>query len=211
MLPSAKVGKNSSHKMRSSEFRCPEHISAPKALELKANVRVLPCFMPVLWKVTNRGLKVGSIYGVHEKTKYHTMWCPRISSCLIPGTVTKVLETVRRWWDKREGVGRRAIRGESRHTNAPNAAATSPNAIINRLTFSRALSTQALRARKLTNGVPRTIQLPQSARDLSNSLLQLRNKCCNLFCSHRRKPVCVISIVYNRWRFWFCASCWAPS
>jgi hypothetical protein len=49
--------------MRSSEFRCPEHISALKAQELKANFRDLLGFMPVFWKVIEGGLVRVSTYG----------------------------------------------------------------------------------------------------------------------------------------------------
>jgi hypothetical protein len=96
LLPQALAGKNPRVKTSSRGFRCPEHISAGKALELKADFRDLPCFMPVFWKVTNRGPEGSSTYGVHDKSKHHEMWCQLTSSTLLAGTVTKVLETVRR-------------------------------------------------------------------------------------------------------------------
>jgi len=90
--------------MRSSEFRCPEHISPRKAHELKANFRDFPCFVPVFWKVTKREMGGDRIYGIYIRRAYNRKRCLRAGWHLFPGTVTKVLETVRRSGYRREAV-----------------------------------------------------------------------------------------------------------
>src|SRR6202162_4412856 len=67
-----KLGRIPRTKLGSSEFRCPEHISALNAHELKANFRDFPCFLPVFRKVTKRGVEGGPIYGM-ILTSVHNM------------------------------------------------------------------------------------------------------------------------------------------
>jgi hypothetical protein len=57
--------------MRSSEFRCPEHISALNAHELKANLRDFRGFMPVFWKVTREEMASESVYGMELSLRYN--------------------------------------------------------------------------------------------------------------------------------------------
>src|SRR5580704_5182434 len=103
--------------MRSSEFRCPEHISALKAQELKANLRELLGFMPLSWKVTQRGLGSASTYGSLLLLGYNRKYYACAGRYRVTGTVTKVVETVRKTWHRRKSLEGWAIWAEPGRMN----------------------------------------------------------------------------------------------